>query len=199
MWPGLSTTSSFSIILLGLLQTICFMSIPVSLRNKGCNDSCWKVGKDRASCLQSFSLYGKLLPNHFTAWYVLVYLIKVIDCIWDKFFDLENVEKTILNFMLFCMLSWWNCWSFHDWSTELRLLLQFREENVNIDLNYWSSSFRVKRSFFTFSNPTSATAHFQVMDHKFHFRFSHAEVNKSTLVTISLNYSCSELWNTDVL
>lgn len=58
-----------------------------------------KLEKIVLGVCRGLSLYGKLLPNHFTA-----YLIKVIDCIWDKFFDLENVEKGILNFVSFYIL-----------------------------------------------------------------------------------------------
>lgn len=54
MWPGLSATLSSSIILPGLLQTIYLMSVPISLKNKGWDDSCWKVGKDCAWRLQRF-------------------------------------------------------------------------------------------------------------------------------------------------
>jgi len=84
-----------------------------------------------------------------------------------------------------------------DHTTQLRLFLQFREENFSIDLNY--SSFKVKRTFFTFTDAISATAHFQGMDHKSHFRFSRVKVNKPTLANINLSYSCSQLGNIHVL
>lgn len=31
--------------------------------------------------------------------------IKLIGCIWDKWFDLENIEKSVLNFRRFYTLS----------------------------------------------------------------------------------------------
>lgn len=183
----LFTALSFHIILPGLFQTIYLMSIPISLKNKHGNEkSCWRFGKDCFCVCRGFSLYGKLLPNHFTAWYILVYLIKLVGCIWDKF-DLEDTEKPILSFVRFYTLSWSNCQKFV--LMRLRLLLHFREGNLNIDLNYRCLTSIVKY----------ATACLQGLGHKSHFRFSYAKMKKLTLANISLDYSCLPLWNTDVL
>lgn len=136
---------------------------------------------------RGFSLYGKLLTNHSTAWYILVYLIKLVGCIWDKLFDLEDIEKPIFSFVRFYTLSWSNCQKFL--LMRLRLLLHFREGNLNIDLKDRCSTSIVKY----------ATACLQGLGHKSHFRFSHAKMKKPTLANISLDYSCWPLWNIDVL
>lgn len=82
------------------------MSIPVSLKNKGGNEkSCWKFGKDCALCLQRFQSMWKAIAKSLHSLIGLVYLIKLVGCMWDKLFDLEDIEKPILNFARFCTLS----------------------------------------------------------------------------------------------
>lgn len=89
----------------GLFQTIYLISISISLKNKGENEkSCWKFGKDCALCLQHISVYMESYCQ-ITSQPDRSWCIKLIGCIWDKWFDLENIEKSVLNFGRFYTLS----------------------------------------------------------------------------------------------
>lgn len=109
------TALNLHIILPGLFQTIYLISISISLKNKGENEkSCWKFGKDCALWLQHISVYMESYCQ-ITSQPDRSWCIKLIGCIWDKWFDLENIEKSVLNFGRFYTLSWSNCWNFSQW------------------------------------------------------------------------------------
>lgn len=103
-----------------------------------------------------------------------MYLIKLVACIWDKLFDLEDIEKPILNFVRFYTLSCSNCQNSFQWlSTGLRLLLHFREGNLNIDLNFRCSTSKVECAAACWAGSRIPPQIFTCQDEKTHFSKHH--------------------------